>query len=224
MRVLLVEDNVRLSEYLAQGLAAAGLTTDVVYTGEDALNALHTAPYDALVLDLGLPDTDGIEVISKIRSNNVTLPILVLTARDTVKDRVQGLNTGADDYLAKPAALEELVARLRAFFRRPVETQVASYKVANVSFNVMTREVRINDKAVHIPRRELAALEQLMLRSGQVVPKETLEDKIYGFNDEASRNSLEAVVSRLRKLLRDLDGNAVIHTFRGLGYLLRESK
>ena len=224
MRILIVEDNARLAGFLAQGLSGAGFAPDIAGTGDEARAAIKAVAYDAVVLDLGLPDVDGLELIAELRGKGSKLPILVLTARDDVRDRVSGLNRGADDYVIKPVALEELVARLRALLRRPVETHAAHYTVANLAFNASTREVRIDGRVAYFAPRELAILEQLIRRTGQVVPKPTLEEKLYGFTEEASANSVEATLSRLRKSLRDRGAAVTVHTFRGLGYLLQATE
>ncbi|MEK9645087.1 MAG: response regulator transcription factor [Alphaproteobacteria bacterium] len=223
MRLLLVEDEKRLSELVSRGLGRAGFTVDAVGTVEDASAALATSEYDALVLDLGLPDGDGMDVLRELRAGRDGTPVLVLTARDGLDDRVDGLNSGADDYLLKPFAMPELVARLKALLRRPSGALGTFLDVGNISFDTVHREVGIAGKPVSLSRRELALLENLMRRAGHVVAKDYLEDRIYGFEDEVSSNSLEVLIHRLRKKLTEQDSSAGIHTIRGIGYLLSES-
>lgn len=222
MRILLVEDNLRLSTYVRRGLEKEDFTVDGVGTLADAEAALDTAPYDLMILDLGLPDGDGLDLLKTLRAADNHLPVLVLTARDGVDDRVKGLNAGADDYLLKPFAVEELIARLRALLRRPDGALGLSLKAGNVTFDTTAREVRVGPSLIKISRKEMGVLEQLMRRSGRVVPKDVLESKLYGFDEEVSPNSLEAHISRLRKRLIQVNASVSIHTLRGVGYLLSE--
>jgi DNA-binding response OmpR family regulator len=223
MRVLLVEDNLRLSTLVRRGLELEDFTVDGVGTLTDASAALGTAPYDVVILDLGLPDGDGLDLLREMRSSGNHVPVLVLTARDGVDDRVKGLNAGADDYLLKPFAVEELTARLRALLRRPDGVLGMCLHVGNITFDTSAREVRVGNELLKITKKEMGALEQLMRRAGRVVPKDTLESKLYGFDDEVSPNSLEANISRLRKRLAQVDAGVNIHTLRGVGYLLSDS-
>lgn len=223
MRVLLVEDNLRLSTLVRRGLENDGFTVDGVGTISDAEAAIRTAPYDVVILDLGLPDGDGLDLLRDMRAGGSHIPVLVLTARDGVNDRVKGLNAGADDYLLKPFAVEELTARLRALLRRPDGALGLSLTVGNVVFDTSAREVRVDNQLIKISKKEMGVLEQLMRRAGRVVPKDTLESKLYGFDDEVSANSLEANVSRLRKRLASVNASVNIHTLRGVGYLLSDS-
>lgn len=224
MRVLLVEDNLRLSTLIRRGLEKQDFTVDGVGTIADADAALGTVPYDVVILDLGLPDGDGLDLLRGMRAGGSHVPVLVLTARDGVDDRVKGLNAGADDYLLKPFAVEELTARLRALLRRPDGALGLSLTAGNITFDTTAREVRVGKKLLKISKKEMGVLEQLMRRSGRVVPKDMLESKLYGFNDEVSANSLEASISRLRKRLSLVDAAVSIHTLRGVGYLLSDSE
>ncbi len=223
MRVLLIEDNSRLAGFIAKGLAAAGFTTDALETGADAEAALGSIAYDAAVLDLGLPDMDGMKLLSDLRAQKNNVPILILTARDGVKDRVMGLNGGADDYLLKPFAMEELVARIRAIMRRPSDAVDSTMTIGNAMLNVSTREFCVDQAAIVLSRREFDLMELLMRRSGRVISKAMIDEKIYGFGEEVSSNSVEVIVSRLRKRLRTADAHIQIMTFRGVGYMLQES-
>ncbi|MBM3566067.1 MAG: response regulator transcription factor, partial [Alphaproteobacteria bacterium] len=186
--------------------------------------ALRSVSYDAAILDLGLPDASGLTLLRDIRAAGQATPVLILTARDAVDDRVTGLNAGGDDYLVKPCAMEELVARVRALLRRPGGALGVTLTAGNVSFDTTAREVRINDKPVPISRREMGVLEQLMRRYGRVVPKDVIEDKLYGFDEEVTSNSVEAHVSRLRKRLEKSGADVYIHTLRGVGYLLSNER
>ncbi len=222
MRILLVEDHQRLAQSIVEGLAGFGLRIDVFATANDGLAAAKSISYDAMVLDLGLPDRDGLEVIHELRTEARPIPILILTARDGIDDRVQGLDGGADDYLLKPFAMKELAARLRALLRRPGGPLGDTIDIGNVSLDTTTRQIKVNGRVVAISRRELDALELLMRRAGRVVPKRLFEDSVYGFSDEVSPNTIEALVSRLRRRLEAIDAHVSIHTLRGIGYLLTE--
>jgi DNA-binding response OmpR family regulator len=222
MRLLVVEDEARIAELVRAGLARAGFTVDAVATAADAFAALEVGSYDAAILDLGLPDGDGIEVLSKARRSGLAIPFLLLTARDTVDDRVLGLNAGADDYLTKPFAMDELVARTKALLRRPGLALGVILESGNIQFDSVGREVRVAGKSLALPRRELDVLEHLMRRAGRVVPKTVLEDKLYGAGDELESNAIPVHVSHLRRKLIAAGASLEIHTIRGVGYLLEE--
>jgi DNA-binding response OmpR family regulator len=222
MRILLVEDNERLLHLVAAGLRAGGFTTDGFATLADAEEVLATVTYDAVVLDLGLPDGDGLDLLKRMRGRGVPVPVLVLTARDGIDDRVRGLDAGADDYLLKPFAMEELVARVRALLRRPGHALGVVLSCGDVALDTVSRQVSIAGQVVSLSPRETEMLEHLLRRSGRVVPKRALEEGLYGFEDDVSSNIVEAVVSRLRKRLAQAGAQAVIHTLRGVGYMLAE--
>jgi len=222
MRLLLVEDNQRLAETTKEGLEKESFTVDWFDTVGESEAAIETISYDAIVLDLGLPDGDGLDVLKQLRAAGSSTPVLILTARDGVEDRVKGLDGGADDYLLKPFALEELIARIRALLRRPGGALGLTLTAGNVAFDTAAREVRINDVAITVSRREMGVLEQLMRRNGRVVPKDVLEDKLYGFGEEVTSNSVEVHISRLRKRLLKANADISVHTLRGVGYLLSE--
>jgi DNA-binding response OmpR family regulator len=224
MRLLVVEDNKELAELLTKGLGAAGLAADVVGTAQDARGVLATTRYSAIVLDLGLPDEDGLSVLRELRSRENATPVLVLTARGGVQDRVVGLSSGADDYLVKPFALEELVARLHALLRRPGELLGRSLRVGNIAFDTEARQVFVDDTPQFFSAREVAVLEILMRRSGRVVSKKLVEDQLFGLSIDVGSNAVEVYVHRLRRQLADSGANAQIHTIRGVGYLIAEDK
>jgi len=222
MKVLLIEDNERLAGFVRTGLMAAGFVLDLTGRVDDALAAIATARYDAIVLDLGLPDGDGMDVVKAVRQPGGATPILVLTSRDGLRDRVDSLNGGADDYLLKPFAMEELVARLKALLRRPGHALGMVLTCGNLAFDTVARETRIDDQPVALSRRELDLLELLLRRAGRVVPREAIEDSVYSIDDEIASNSLEVLVHRLRKKLQVEKAVLKIHTLRGIGYLLSE--
>lgn len=224
MRLLLVEDNEELAPLVIRGLNGAGFEVDLMNNASDAKAALHTIRYAALILDLGLPDEDGLTVLRALRVKKDPIPILVLTARDGVNDRVTGLRAGADDYLVKPFAMEELVARLEALLRRPGELLGRSLKLGNLVFDSEGRQAFINGAPQTFSARELALLEVLMRRSGRVVSKKLVEDHIFGLSGEVGSNAVEVYVHRLRKALVDRGADLVIHTVRGVGYVLAEER
>lgn len=220
MRLLVIEDEARITEILKGALMRAGFTVDAVALSADARAALAVVPYDAAILDLGLPDGDGIDLIGEVRTNGNLIPILVLTARDAVEDRVCGLDTGADDYLVKPFAITELIARTKALLRRPGGALGTTLTAGNVIFDTLGRDVRVRDSTLLLARREGAVLEHLMRRLGRVVPKAVLEDKLYGMDDELESNAIPVHVHHLRRKLVDAGATVEIHTVRGVGYLL----
>jgi DNA-binding response OmpR family regulator len=222
MRVLIIEDHQRLAHLVVAGLSGFGIGADTFATAEDGLSAMRSISYDALVLDLGLPDRDGLEIIAELRSSGSRIPILILTARDGIDERVEGLDRGADDYLLKPFDMKELAARLRALLRRPGGPLGTTIDIANLSLDTAVRQVKVDGRVVAISRRELDALEILMRRAEQVVSKRVLEDSIYGLSEEVTPNTIEALVSRLRRRLEALHADVSIHTLRGVGYLLKE--
>ncbi len=223
MRLLLVEDNQRLAGLTIEGLARAGFETDHMACAEDADAALQTQFYDLVVLDLGLPGRDGISLLQELRNMKNKIPVLILTARDTLEDKVRGLNEGADDYLLKPFAIEELVARIRALLRRPGNALSKILNTGNISFNTDTRSTQVADKPLTLSRREIDLLEQLLRATGQVVTKDIIESRLYGFGAEGSANSIEVLMHRLRRKLEMAGANVEIHTLRGIGYLLAET-
>jgi DNA-binding response OmpR family regulator len=222
MRILLLEDHDRLAQTIVEGLDEFGFGVDAFATAEGGVGAVRRLEYDAIILDLGLPDCDGLDVISELRQRNVALPILILTARDSVDARVAGLDRGGDDYLMKPFAMKELAARLRALLRRPGRPLGAVLKSGNICLDTILRQVQVGGRVVAISRREISALELLMRRAGQVVSKRVLEDALYGFSDDVNPNTVEVLISRLRKRLDEIGAECSIHTLRGIGYLLRE--
>jgi DNA-binding response OmpR family regulator len=224
MRLLVVEDNQALAELLAKGLNSAGFATDIVASARDARQVLAMTRYAAVVLDLGLPDEDGLMVLRELRSQEDATPVLVLTARGGVHDRVVGLRSGADDYLVKPFAFEELVARLHALLRRPGELLGRSLRVGNVAFDTEARQVFVDDKPQLFSAREVAVLEILMRRSGRVIPKKLVEDQLFGLSIDVGSNAVEVYIHRLRKQLVDSSAKVQIHTIRGVGYLIAEDE
>jgi DNA-binding response OmpR family regulator len=224
VRLLVVEDEPRLAELLRTALGRAEFIIDTVAMCSDARATLAVNPYDAVILDLGLPDGDGLDLIREMRTRESQLPILILTARDAVEDRVCGLDAGGDDYLIKPFAMTELVARMKALLRRPGGALGKTLRAGNVKFDTIGRDVSVDGVPVSMPRRETAVLEHLMRRIGRVVPKAVLEEKLYGLDDELESNAIPVHVHHLRRKLLEGGATAEVHTVRGVGYLLTEIK
>ena len=224
MRLLVIEDEDRLSGILKSKLGEAGFAVDIAGSAGDAEAALELINYDVAILDLGLPDGDGLAVLAAARRLGKTLPILILTARDAVEDRVSGLNAGADDYLTKPFAMTELIARIKALLRRPGGVLGITLDAGNVSLDTVGRELTIAGGPVRVSRRELAILEQMMRRFGRIVPKAVLEEKLYGMDEEPDSNTIPVHVHHLRRQLQAANASLMIHTIRGVGYILAEIK
>ena len=224
MRLLIIEDEDRLSGILKTKLGISGFTVDVACSAGDAVATLELVNYDAAVLDLGLPDGDGLDVLAAARRIGKALPILILTARDAIEDRVAGLNAGADDYLTKPFAMSELIARINALLRRPGGVLGITLEAGNLRLDTVGREVMIEGVPVRLSRQELAILEQMMRRLGRTVPKAVLEEKLYGIDEEPDSNTIPVHVHHLRRQMLAANASLAIHTIRGVGYILTEAK
>lgn len=218
MRVLVVEDDAALARGLVAALKLSGLAVDHEADGEHAARLAVSEPYGLVVLDLGLPGLSGFDVLRRVRAAGVAVPVMILTARDAVADRVRGLDLGADDYLLKPFALAEFEARVRALMRRGQGTPNPVLRCGALVLDRTTGTVTLAGQVVPLRRRELAVLTALMARAGKVVPKERLGAEIFGFDEAVAPNALELYVARLRKKLQP--GGPEIRTIRGLGYLL----
>ena len=224
MRILVVEDDESLRRYVRAALDDRGISSDEAACLDDATAHVEGVPYDAVILDLGLPDGDGLKLIETIRSARGGLPVLVLTARDSVRDRVKGLDAGADDYVVKPFATEELVARIRALLRRPGHVLGAVLTAGNVTLDTVARNAAVAGSPLSLSRHEMAILEQLMRRQGRLVPKDVLFDNVYGADALPETNTIPVHVHHLRRKLMDNGATVEIHTVRGVGYLLVEGK
>jgi DNA-binding response OmpR family regulator len=224
VRLLVIEDEDRLSGILKAKLGDVGFAVDIAGSAADADAALELINYDAAVLDLGLPDGDGLVVLAAARRIGKALPILILTARDAVEDRVAGLNAGADDYLTKPFAMTELIARIKALLRRPGGVLGITLEVGNVRLDTVGRELTVAGVPIRLSRQELAVLEQMMRRFGRIVPKAVLEEKLYGIDEEPDSNTIPVHVHHLRRQLEAAHSDLAIHTVRGVGYILSEIK
>ncbi len=214
MRVLLVEDDVQLAPAVQMALREQGFSVNIVTTGQQALAVALSGDCDALVLDLGLPDMDGLDVLRTIRQKQPRLPVLVLTARDGVDDRIRGLDRGADDYLVKPFAMAELFARLRVIERRLGTAHSHLIKIQQVELDTTALQVRLDGESLSLSRREYMLLKELMESAGRIKTRQQLEDSLYAWGEEVASNALEVHISNLRKKLpKDF-----IKTVRGVGY------
>ena len=214
MRLLLVEDDRRIGESICDGLGRAGHRVDWVRDGQAAETAIAAEPYSAVLLDLGLPRRDGLEVLRRVRAARNDVPVLVITARDAISDRVKGLDAGADDYLVKPFDLDELSARVRALSRRAAGRAQPLVRRGPITLDPATRQVRVRGVPVSLSGREYALLEALTERPGLVLSREQLEEKLYGWGDEVGSNAVEVHIHNLRRKL----GAELIRTERGMGY------
>lgn len=225
MRVLLVEDDVKIASFIVKGLRAAGYAVDHAPDGEEGLRLALTEPYDAAVVDLMLPRRSGLSLIKEMRTEKVNTPVLILSAKGSVADRVRGLETGGDDYLTKPFAFSELLARLQALIRRASGiSDPIRLTVGNLSVNLLTRAVTRGGKQIDLQPREYSLLEYLMRNAGRIVSKTMIMEHVWDYHFDPQTNVVEARISRLReKIDREAD-QKLIHTVRGAGYVLRESR
>ncbi len=222
MKILLVEDDPTLGDAVMRAIRQAGFAVDWTRDGVQADNALADYAYDAVLLDLGLPRREGLDVLRRLRKRGATLPVMILTARDSVEDRVRGLDAGADDYLLKPFALDEMLARLRALLRRAHGVVDTEIRVGRLCFDSVKRQVRIDEVPLALSAREIEVLEILLNHAGRVTAKEAIADRLTGWDEGVGENAVEVYIHRLR---RKLDGSgAAIRTLRGLGYMLEAAR
>lgn len=221
MKLLLVEDEHELCLALRTALEREGYVVDCAEDLATAEESVRSASYDVVLLDRTLPDGDGISLIPTLRARCGGVPVIVLTARGLLADRVEGLDDGADDYLAKPVAIEELLARIRAIRRRANELAAEDVRLGRLTFELAHEEASVGEDRLDLSRREVSVLSALMRRSGRTVLRESLEQAVYGFDDEIQSNTLDSHVSRLRRKLAEADAQVEIHAIRGVGYLIR---
>ncbi len=216
----MVEDDVMLGEGIVEGLKQHNYAVDLMQDGKMAELALDTEPYDAVVMDIGLPSKDGIAIVRSIRAKGNAVPVLLLTARDAVGDRVRGLDSGADDYLTKPFDLSELLARMRALVRRSVGRAEPKIKFESLELDPAAQTLTVNGEFIKLSRREFALLECLLENAGKVVSKTKLLEKLYGWDEEVDSNTLEVHIHNLRKKIQ----SKYIKTLRGVGYIVQKSQ
>jgi DNA-binding response OmpR family regulator len=221
MRILVADDDRRLTSIVKRGLMEEAYAVDVAYDGEESEYLAEINPYDLVILDIMMPKKDGIEVCRELRAKSVNTPILMLTARDAVEDRVKGLDAGADDYLVKPFAFNELLARVRALLRRNGVTRSPELKVGDLSLNTLTREVRRGERVVELTTKEYVILEYLMRHPNVVVTRRMLEEHAWDYDFDSLSNLIDVYIRRLRRKI-DVGGDkSMIQTVRGAGYRLR---
>jgi DNA-binding response OmpR family regulator len=219
LRLLIIEDNQRLCQAVAESLRAQGFAVDTAATASEGLRVWKAADYDAAVLDLMLPDGTGLDALREMRDRGNMAPVLILTALGTIEDRVRGLDCGADDYLVKPFAMQELIARLRALLRRPGAALGRMLTLGSVRLDTSARIATVVENRLDLTRSELIVLEALLRNQGRVLSKERLAEYLYDFEQERSTNSVETHVHRLRKKLAAAGADVTLRTLRGLGYL-----
>ncbi|MBN9234534.1 MULTISPECIES: response regulator transcription factor [Phyllobacteriaceae] len=222
MRLLLVEDEPEFASALCAALKKHDMIVDRALTVAQAMDIAMAGVHGAVLLDRRLPDGDGLSLIPLLRGHGKTMPVIVLTARGNLAERIAGLDGGADDYLAKPFALEELLARLRAVLRRPGHVQPDTLGLGRLTLDVDQRDVRVDGMPLDLPRRELLVLEALMRRMGRMVPRPALMEAVFGLDDDIQANTLDTHISRLRRKLLDAEAGVVVNGIRGVGYVLRE--
>ena len=220
MRVLIAEDDQVLADGLLRALRASGFAVDHVASGSEADAALASHEFDMLILDLGLPKVHGLEVLRKLRARGSAVPVLILTAADSIEQRVKGLDLGADDYMAKPFSLQELEARVRALMRRGLGSASTVIRHGPLSFDATGRVCHINEQMIELSARELSLLEVLLQRAGRLVSKDQLVERLCEWGEEVSNNAIEVYIHRLRKKIEQ--GPIRITTVRGLGYCLEK--
>lgn len=224
MRILVVEDEESIARFIQQGLKENGYAVDVAADGKSGLTYAHAADYDVLVLDIMLPKMDGLELLRELRREGNKTPALMLTARDTVDDRVRGLDSGADDYLVKPFAFPELLARIRALLRRPPLQTDTVLHVADLQMDTSTRQVRRGDRLIDLTPREYAVLEYLMRHPDQVLTRTQIGEHVWNFDFYHESNVIDVYIGYLRRKVEKESETALIHTVRGVGYRLSEQE
>jgi len=222
MRILLVEDEHKLAAAIKRGLEQERFAIDVEHDGDSGLGAALAESYDVMIIDRMLPGSvEGLDICTEVRKANIHTPIIILTAKDRIHDRVSGLNAGADDYLVKPFSFEELLARVRALLRRPPTTKDNILKVSDLSLNTITFEVKRGGKTINLSAKEFSLLEYLMRNSGQVLSKDKIISHVWDFDTDILPNTVEVYIGYLRsKIDRPFKGSPLIHTLRGFGYRL----
>jgi two-component system, OmpR family, response regulator len=222
MRILVVEDEHKIANSIKKGLEQESFAVDLAFTGNEGYDLASSENYDLIILDVMLPELTGIEICKKLREENIHTPILMLTARGQVSDKVEGLNSGADDYLTKPFAFEELLARVRALSRRPKNSTGSIYQVLDLSLNTLTYEVKRGDKKINLSSKEFSLLEYLMRNANQVLSKDQIIDHVWDYDADVLPNTVEVFVGYLRNKIDKGFSKSLIQTVRGFGYKIGE--
>jgi DNA-binding response OmpR family regulator len=221
MKLLVIEDEAKIASLLKKGLQEQGFTVDISGDGEDGFERATKTPYDAIVIDIMLPKRDGLSVLKMLRTRKSTAPVMIITARGDVNERVEGLNLGADDYMAKPFSMDEVVARIRALVRRVTGEMIALYKVGDLIMNLVTREVSRGSRRINLTVREFRLLEHLMRLPGQVVTRTQLIERVWEYHFDPGTNLVDVYIQRLRRKIDDGEDVKLIQTVRGVGYCVR---
>jgi two-component system OmpR family response regulator len=222
VRILVVEDDKKTAFFVTKGLQQAGFAVDHAANGEDGLHLALTEPYDAAVIDIMLPKVDGLSLIEELRRQKIGTPVIILSAKRSVDDRVEGLQTGSDDYLTKPFAFAELLARVQALIRRANNTPEPTHvSVGDLSIDLLTRQVVRAEREIDLQPREFAVLEYLMRHAGMVISKTMIMEHVWNYNFDPQTNVVDVLVCRLRKKIEKGFGEKILHTIRGVGYVLK---
>jgi DNA-binding response OmpR family regulator len=222
MRILVVEDEKKTASFIRKALQAEGFAVDVLHNGDEALGVIETTPWDVIVLDIMLPGRDGLSVLRRMRERKITTPVLLLTARGEVSERVEGLNAGADDYLPKPFALAELIARVRAMGRRGGESKPILLQVADLTLDTVSRQARRGDRAIDLAAREFRLLEYLMSCKGRVCDRMAIVERVWDYDFDPGSNLVDVYIMRLREKIDAGFDQKLLHTVRGIGYVLKD--
>lgn len=221
MRILIVEDEKRIADFIARGLKEEHYAVDVAYDGEEGLYLAEINTYDLMIFDIMMPKQDGLQMCRQLRSKKVNTPILMLTARAAVKDKVTGLNSGADDYLTKPFSFEELLARVKVLLRRPTDNKTTMLKVADLELNQLNHEVKRMGRMMILTSKEFALLEYFMLNAGQVISRSMISEHVWNEQFDSMTNVIDVHIRNLRNKIDDGFKKKLIHTLRGSGYMLK---
>ena len=222
MRVLVVEDEKKTASFIRKALQSEGYAVDMLHDGAEALAAVANTPFDVVVLDVMLPGRDGLSVVRQMRERKISIPVLMLTARGEVSEKVEGLNAGADDYLPKPFALEELIARVRALGRRHSGTRALTLHVGDLTLDTVTRKVKRGDKPIDLAPREYLLLEFLMRSAGRICGRMAIVEKVWDYDFDPGTNLVDVYIMRLREKIDAGFEPKLLHTVRGVGYVLKE--
>jgi two-component system OmpR family response regulator len=224
VKILLVEDEMKIADFARKGLEAAGFIVDHAAHGDDAYHMATGGGYDAIVLDIMLPGRDGLSILRQLRERQITVPVILLTARSELNERLDGLNQGADDYLTKPFYVEELIARVHAIARRSGGNELSVLKAGDLSVNLITREVRRGEEAVELTTREFALLTYLMRSPGRVYSRTQIHEHVWNYGFDPGTNLVDVYIQRVRRKIGDSGRDSLIETVRGVGYRMRKTK